>query len=186
MFKDFNLESLKKINIQEVGSNISTKASNIKEEYRADFDIDDKMLEDNYYVSLNIGDIDEYLIDTYDYETDEFDRDYFEDFVGELIKKAEHYLIVAYHHNWRGQTGYKFVNSLIDCFYRDYDCSQFVIGGSRGKKVLSITEGHHDNPMGSEVLIIALTDSEYEKLECESWENIIDFGNEMRKKVVYI
>lgn len=186
MFKEFNLENFKKVDIQEVGNFISTKASNIKEEFRDDDGIDKEMIKNEEYVSIPIGCLYEHLIDEYDYECDNFDEIEFLDFVEDLIKKAEHYLIVAYKYNWRGQTGVKITNSLLDCFYREYDCSQYVIGGSKGKKILSIKESHHDNPMGSEVLIIALTDKEYEDLENASWEKTIAFGDKMRKKVQYI
>lgn len=188
MFKMFDLERLQKINIQEVGTNFVVCVDNVKEEYREDFGIDEDMLNEEGYININCSseEIGDYLIDEYKYDYDDFDEYEFQSFIEELIKNTEHYLVVAYSHNWRGQTGYKFVHSLKDCFIRDYDCSQYVIGGSKGQKVLSIREHHHDNPMGSEIVIVALTNTEYEKLDNCGIDEIIEFGNKMREKVCYI
>lgn len=186
MFKNFNLEVLKKMNIQEVGSYAVTRVRNIKEEFRDDFDIDEQMLEDDEIISVPMDCIFDCLIDMNDYECDDFDDIQFRDFVEDLIKKAEHYLVVFHKITWNNKSGYKIVDNLIDCFYRDYDCSQYVIGGSRGQKVLSIKESHHDKPMGAEVVIIALTNKEYEKIENQKIDNIFDFAKIMENRIKYV
>lgn len=178
-----DLRNLKNVNIQEVGGIYETKANNIKESERVGYFIDDEMIEnEDTVIFADFND----LIDKYNYECCDFDEEIFEDFIDSLIKDSNHYLLVNYGGNWRGQTGYKFTNSKIECFLRDYDCSQYVMGGTTGNKVLSIRESHHDCPMGAEMLIIALTDSEFEKLECSSFDEIIEFGNKKRECVKYV
>lgn len=178
-----DLEKLKNTDIQEVGNIYETRASNIKEEERVGYFIDDEMLEED--MTVIFADLND-LIDETDYNCCDYNEEIFDEFVGELIKDSNNYLLVNYGGNWRNLTGYKFVHSLEECFIRSYDCSQYVMGGTTGNKVLSIRESHHDCPMGAEMLIIALTDSEFEKLECSSFDEIIEFGNKKKECVKYV
>lgn len=137
-FKGYNVKDLRKIDIQEVGSE-------------------------------------------YDYE---FSEDEFLDFMEQFLKEYDHYLVVAYSSNWRGQTGYKFTDNIIDTVYRKYDVTQNIIGGTNSRKSLLIKEYHHDVPMGHETIIIGLTEKEYEKLDYSSFEDIIEFADTKRDKII--
>lgn len=117
----------------------------------------------------------------YDYE---FNEDEFLDFMEQFLKEYDHYLVVAYSSNWRGQTGYKFTDNIIDTVYRKYDVTQNIIGGTNSRKSLLIKEYHHDVPMGHETIIIGLTEKEYEKLDCSSFEDIIEFADTKRDKII--
>ena len=169
--KRFNMDSLKRINIQKVGVYYRTYIDNIKEEYRdeySDFDSDS--------VQVNEHDLDKHLIDMS--EAEYYDTDMFEikSFVNELLKNYKHYLVVALHSRWNGASGYIVADNKIDCFYRDYDCSQYVLGGSKGGKYLYIKEYHHDVPMGHNTLIMGLTDRDYVKVDNMTIEDIIKFA----------
>lgn len=186
MFSLKELKDYREVDIQEMGYFYNTPISNIKEEYREEYGITQEDIEKEGCFSLYYDtDICEVLIDCNDIETE-----YFEDepnyFMNNVMKNANNYLLVAYNHNWLRQTGVKFVNDIKNCFYRVFDCSQYVVGRSKGGKVLAIRENHHDNPTGSVVLIVALTDSEYEKLEdYEKVETLISFGDKMKNSVVF-
>lgn len=117
----------------------------------------------------------------YDYE---FSEDEFLDFMEQFLKEYDHYLVVAYSSNWRGQTGYKFTDNIIDTVYRKYDVTQNIIGGTNSRKSLLIKEYHHDVPMGHETIIIGLTEKEYEKLDYSSFEDIIEFADTKRDKII--
>lgn len=118
------------------------------------------------------------------YEGYEFSEDEFLDFMEQFLKEYDHYLVVAYSSNWRGQTGYRFTDNIIDTVYRKYDVTQNIIGGTNSRKSLLIMEYHHDVPMGHETIIIGLTDKEYEKLDYSSFEDIIDFADTKKDKVI--
>lgn len=117
----------------------------------------------------------------YDYE---FNEDEFLDFMEQFLKEYDHYLVVAYSSNWRGQTGYKFTDNIIDTVYRNYDVTQNIIGGTNSRKSLLIMEYHHDVPMGHETIIIGLTEKEYEKLDYSSVKDIIEFADTKRDKII--
>lgn len=117
----------------------------------------------------------------YDYE---FNEDEFLDFMEQFLKEYDHYLVVAYSSNWRGQTGYRFTDNIIDTVYRKYDVTQNIIGGTNSRKSLLIKEYHHDVPMGHETIIIGLTEKEYEKLDYSSFEDIIEFADTKRDKII--
>lgn len=117
----------------------------------------------------------------YDYE---FNEDEFLDFMEQFLKEYDHYLVVAYSSNWRGQTGYRFTDNIIDTVYRNYDVTQNIIGGTNSRKSLLIKEYHHDVPMGHETIIVGLTEKEYEKLDCSSFEDIIEFADTKRDKII--
>ena len=118
------------------------------------------------------------------YEGYEFSEDEFLDFMEQFLKEYDHYLVVAYSSNWRGQTGYKFTDNIIDTVYRKYDVTQNIIGGTNSRKSLLIKEYHHDVPMGHETIIIGLTEKEYEKLDYSSFEDIIEFADTKRDKII--
>ena len=187
--KNFSEGYIKDRNIQEIGCYVWTPYLNIKSEYRDDFEIWD----DEEYASVSIpyADRDELLDDPLNYEWcmgSDFDEWEYKDFISELIKSANHYLVCAYHSNWLGQTGYKIVDDISDAFYRNYECHQYYIGGSSGGKSICISEYHHDAPMGHTTMIVGLTDKEYEKLSYwdVDFETIIKFADENSKKIIEI
>lgn len=118
------------------------------------------------------------------YEGYGFSKYEFLDFMEQFLKEYDHYLVVAYSSNWRGQTGYRFTDNIRDTVYRNYDVTQNIIGGTNSRKSLLIMEYHHDVPMGHETIIIGLTDKEYEKLDYSSFEDIIDFADTQKDKVI--
>lgn len=118
------------------------------------------------------------------YEGYEFSEDELLGFMEQFLKEYDHYLVVAYNSNWRGQTGYRFTDNIIDTVYRNYDVTQNIIGGTNSKKSLLIKEYHHDVPMGHETIIIGLTEKEYEKLDYSSVEDIIKFADTKRDKII--
>lgn len=118
------------------------------------------------------------------YEGYGFSKDEFLDFMEQFLKEYDHYLVVAYSSNWRGQTGYRFTDNIIDTVYRNYDVTQNIIGGTNSRKSLLIMEYHHDVPMGHETIIVGLTEKEYEKLDYSSFEDIIEFADSKRDKII--
>ena len=118
------------------------------------------------------------------YEGYEFSEDELLDFMEQFLKEYDHYLVVAYNSNWRGQTGYRFTDNIIDTIYRNYDVTQNIIGGTNSRKSLLIMEYHHDVPMGHETIIVGLTEKEYEKLDYSSVEEIIKFADTKRDKII--
>lgn len=118
------------------------------------------------------------------YEGYGFSKDEFLDFMEQFLKEYDHYLVVAYNSNWRGQTGFRFTDNIIDTVYRKYDVTQNIIGGTNSRKSLLIMEYHHDVPMGHETIIVGLTEKEYEKLDYSSFEDIIDFADTKKDKVI--
>ena len=118
------------------------------------------------------------------YEGYGFSKDEFLDFMEQFLKEYDHYLVVAYSSNWRGQTGYRFTDNMIDTVYRNYDVTQNIIGGTNSRKSLLIMEYHHDVPMGHETIIVGLTEKEYEKLDYSSFEDIIEFADIKRDKII--
>lgn len=182
-------EFIKKINIPEYGEYVWTPYLNIKEEYRNEFDID----EDEEYASVTVWvcDLDEYCEDPYNYEycmgsyRDEY---MYEDFISELIKPYDHYLVCAYHCTWNGSNGYTIADSLKEALSRSYDYHQYFVGGSRGGKSIVLCESHHDVPMGHEVMVIGLTDKEYEKLSYwdVDFKTVFDFAERNSKSIIEI
>lgn len=122
--------------------------------------------------------IDEKIIsyDDIGYDFCDWDEWAYKDFIHELVKDAEHYLVYLPNSTWNNASGCGIVNSLEDAFYRDYDCSQYIKGVSKGNKAVLLQEYHHDKPMGHHALIIALTDKEYNKLENADFKTLEDFA----------
>lgn len=111
-----------------------------------------------------------------DYDYSDWDDYGYKDFIHELVKNAEHYLVYLPNSTWSGNSGCGIVNSLEDAFYRGYDCTQYVRAVSKGNKALLLREHHHDVPMGHHALIIALTEKEYNALENADFDKMQDFA----------
>lgn len=187
--KNFSECYVKNKNITDVGCYVWTPYLNIKSEYRNDFDIYD----DEEYASVSVAytDVDEVLDDPFNYEWcmgSDFDEYEYRDFISQLIKPYNHYLVCAYHCTWNGASGYKIADSIEDALYRDYDCSQYFNGGSRGGKSMMLCEHSHDVPMGHRVVVIGLTDKEYEKLSYwdVDFKTVFDFAERNSKLIIEI
>ena len=187
--KNFSERFVKDKNIQDVGSYVWTPYLNIKSEYRNDFEIYD----DEEYASVSVPytDLDELLDDPLNYEWcmgSDFDEWEYYDFISQLIKPFNHYLVCAYHCDWRGRNGYKICDSLAEAFRRDYDVMQCYVGGSSGGKSICICEYSHDVPMGHSTMIIGLTDKEYERFNYwdVNFETVFEFADEISKKIIEI
>lgn len=186
--KNFSSDFLKRINIPEYGEYVWTPYLNIKECYRCEFDVID---EEDESVPVWVIDIDEYCKDPYDYDYcmgGYFDEFLYDDLVCNLIKEYNHYLVCAYSCTWNGADGYKIADDIKDALIRDYDCSQYFVGGSRGGKSIVIREHSHDVPMGHSTIIIGLTDKEYEKLSHWNvdFKTVFEFANRKSKSIIEI
>lgn len=97
-----------------------------------------------------------------------------------VLKTYEYYLTFAYNCNWRGSNGYKIYDDRLDAFRRDYDYSQTLMRVSKGNKACLLKEYHHDVPMGHDVVIVGLTEKEYEQLNNASFEKVQEFADKYR------
>lgn len=164
--KNWNLESLKKIDLQEVGGYYSIAVERLTEKAIKDYGFDDS----EEYVSLSQEDMynDEIVKDSnsIDYDSYYFDEYEWEDTISSLMNnKYNHYLVVLYNCTWTGANGIKIFDDYYDCFKRSYDCSMYYVKSSAKGKVLELRESHHDVPTGHKSMIIGLTDTEYERLD---------------------
>lgn len=183
--RNFGKDYVKKVNIKEVGIYYTVPACDIIEEKRDEFDIENF---DSEYVML-----DKYTIDNGDYlyrycnlSYDYTDDLEYQSFINDLMdyKKYNNYLVVAYNCTWNHASGFKFVKDYKDCFYRNYDVSQYVTGSSKGGKTLELKEYHHDVPMGHKVIIVGLTDSEYYDLEDKCFDDIDNYINKQLQNII--
>lgn len=179
--KNYDKEWIKGINIQEIGTYYSVSFENLKKEYKEEYE--DIKNEDGTLL-LAESTLNEMVENFDNVYFDYIDRDEIEEFIDSLLANYNNYLVIAYNSTWRGQTGYNIVDSKNECFYRDYDVTQNVIGSSVKGKILKIREYSHDVPMGHDTIIIGLTDSEYEKLVYSNFESVIKFAQEKSKNVI--
>ncbi len=183
--KEFDLEFLKRVDLQNTGTMYETDCNNIKEKCRSNYDIDEEMLKNNETITVWDYALDE-LIDNSNYQYYDNDETMFEEYVIRLIKHSKHYLVFLENSTWRGQSGYRIVDDIQEAFYRGYDCCQYVSGGSVGGKVLQLRESHHDCPTGHTSYIVALTDTEFEKLDNTDFEGIEKFIENIKDRVIEI
>lgn len=92
-----------------------------------------------------------------------------------LIKPAPHYLVMAHNVRWTGASGYKITERIGETINRGYEASIYPVAVSKGGKCLICRESSHDNPMGAQTSIIALTEREYERLKNADWEKAAAF-----------
>lgn len=180
---------LKNINIPEYGDYVWTPYLNIKEKYRSEYDIDDS--EEYAHVTVWVCDLLEYCDDPCNYEYcmgDFRDECMYDDLISSLIKPYDHYLVCAYGCRWDGASGYKIADSLEDALCRDYDYHQYFNGGSRGGKSMMLCEYSHDVPMGHRVMVIGLTNKEYERLSYWDidFKTVFDFAERNSKLIIEI
>lgn len=179
--KNYDKESLKKIDIQEYGNYYSVPFENLKEEYKEEYE---DMQNENGILFLDESTANEIVENFDNVYLDYTDTDEIDEFIDNLLANYNNYLVVAYNSNWRGQTGYNIVDSKNECFYRDYDVTQNIIGSSVKGKILKIREYSHDVPTGHDTIIIGLTDTEYEKLVYSDFDSVIKFAQEKSKNLI--
>lgn len=180
MLKNKNLqkEYYSKYDFQEMFTRVDVKAENLPQSVKDDFLVEegqeyiccylDEALEMEEKKYIEYSDI--------NYEWSDWDDLAYKDFIAQLVKNSNHYMVYLPHSTWRGATGCGFTDDLKDAFYRGYDCSQYVKAVTKGNKACLLRESHHDVPMGHYVVIIALTDKEYEHYNNSSFEECIKFA----------
>lgn len=179
--KNYDKEWIKGINIQEIGTYYSVPFEDLKKEYKKEYE---DMKNEDGTLFLAESTLDKIVENFDNVYLDYTDTDEIDEFIDNLLANYNNYLVVAYNSTWRGQTGYNIVDSKNECFYRDYDVTQNVIGSSVKGKILKIREYSHDVPTGHDTIIIGLTDSEYEKLVYSNFESVIKFAQEKSKNVI--
>lgn len=106
------------------------------------------------------------------------------DFENNFIKDIYNtFLVFSYKCTWNGGNGYKIADNFIDCFYRSYDCSQYLKRITPKNKAILIDEYHHDAPAGHDTIIIGLTEKEAERLQNASFNNVQKFANYYMQKM---
>lgn len=184
--KNFDLKSLKGVDIQRVGGYVNIADEGFTEKGKIELGMNDE----SGLSCISYNDIqNEYIADysAIDYNSYYFDELEWQEFVNNLMnyKQYNHFLVVAFNSRWDGASGYKIYDNYKECFTRDYECSQYVVNGSLKGKVLIIEEYSHDVPMGHLTAIIGLTNAEYEKLDRDyDTQEVIDFGKKYIDKVV--
>ena len=101
-----------------------------------------------------------------------------------FMKPAKKYLVFASGCRWDGASGYKFADSMWDACGRSYDASLYIENVSDGGKTLLLNESSHDVPMGSDTVIIALTEKEYESLKNKDFRGVEAFANKHKDVLV--
>jgi len=189
--KYFSTDFLKDADITKIGMYVWTPYSNIKDEFKNEVDepwTDDY---DEECVPIFENNLFKFCIDPMNYEYcmgSYFEEELFDEFFDNVIKPFNHYMVCAYHCDWRGRNGYKICDSLAEAFCRDYDVTQYYVGGSSGGKSICICEHSHDVPMGHTTMIIGLTDKEYEKFNHwdVAFETVFDFADRNSKSIIEI
>lgn len=168
----------KNINLKDIGVFYSVPNEDIREELQ-EFYCDE---ENSSYTMVEGVELSQVVKNTNNIKYIDTDDDHIKYVLGLLMdyKKYNHFLMVGYGSNWRGQTGYKFIHYYFDAFYRDYDCDLFYQSSSTNGKVLNLTEHSHDVPMGFTTQIIGLTDKEYERLVNANFDSIMKFAKKFQ------
>ena len=126
---------------------------------------------------INLTDYDEYG------EYDCYWTTGYEEELNYIIKDYEHYLVFAFNCRWNGASGYNITDNKLDAFVRDYDVTQYLKRVTKGNKACLLREYHHDVPMGHDVVIVGLTDEEYQKLNTFDFEKVEKFATEFKMKL---
>ena len=108
------------------------------------------------------------------WESGEFDELALEDELGLWLNgQYPHYLVFANACRWNGASGYKFCDNIVDTVYRDYDVSIDI--QKEIKNGFVARESSHDVPMGSQTVVLGLTEDEYEQLVDAEFDEIERF-----------
>lgn len=179
MLKNDYVKKIQDTNIQDMFTyvNINEDAlEKISEKIKNDWGLDEDMTYLTLANAYKLVDMGEIEYSDIDYDFSDFDNDEYSEFLSEIVKKANNYLVYLPNSTWNGASGCGIVNSLEDAFIRDYDCHQYIKAVSKGNKAVLLRECHHDVPMGHHVVIVALTDAEYNKLEDSNFYKMQDFA----------
>ena len=155
--KYFYADFLKDADITKIGMYVWTPYSNIKDEFKDDVDEPWEDEDGEECIPIFENNLFRFCIDPMNYEYcmgSYFEKELLDEFFDNVIKPFNHYLVCAYHCDWRGRNGYKIYDSLAEAFCRDYDVTQYYVGGSSGGKSICICEHSHDVPMGHSTMII--------------------------------
>ena len=98
------------------------------------------------------------------------------------IRKSNKILVFAHNCKWNGASGYKFAESEDEAVSRGYEVMMALKGRSPKGKVVTTYEYSHDVPLGSLTTYIALSDSEYRKLENATFDEVERFAERMEMR----
>ena len=133
-------------------------------------------VEGGYQLGINLADAEDMdLYDYIDWDWVDFDERLFVDILcfqqGYLQPDAYIYLVLGSCMGWQHLDGYKFADSVPDAMLQDYDCSIYLEISNFDGKVLTYTETSHDAPMGASMIIIALTEEEYDAITDDGYDD---------------
>lgn len=175
--KNFDLDYLKKVDLQQVGGYISIHDSGLTEKGMKELSMGDES--EFSTISYTDSQDDKYVADytQLDYNSYEWFEDEWQEFVGSLMNnKYNHYIVMLKSSKWNGASGLATFDNYYKCFMRDYDCSMYYSNSSAKGKVLELTEYSHDIPTGHNTVIVGLTDTEYERLDNMGLEEQFKFA----------
>ena len=92
------------------------------------------------------------------------------------IKKANHYL--SYHSNCRRNkdSTYELTDNFKDATETNYEHSLAIRNITKGKKCVSFNEQTDDAPVGVINIIVALSETEYKRIQQMSFEEVTEFA----------
>ena len=156
------------------GVNLLKVSEEIRNEVSTEFSLD----ADQIVLYMSLVDIDNYKIpeEAIDWESGEFDECMLESLLDEIVGKYPHYLVIALGCKWKGASGYKFCNDIIETVDRYYDISLSV--EKEGNGAIKCLESSHDVPTRSTTYIVGLEENEYEDLDVDDieLEELVDFA----------
>ena len=167
MKNSFKGKDLLKV-ITEYPVNIPEYAEELREQ------IEKLGLEDDVWSWLSEQDIEDYdiLYEAVDWDCGERIEEYEDMF----IRPAQHYLVFAKGCRWNGASGYSITDSFDNAINRNYEHSMYITDVSTQGKWILFNECSHDVPTGNPTIIIALTDSEYKKLNDADFKKVQEFA----------
>jgi hypothetical protein len=124
----------------------------------------------NYFDYCNYYDLFKDYAITLDFEDQNFEMEYL---VNECFN-YKHYFIFSYNYTWRSVFAYKIAeNTPEDLFYREHETSLYYKNSTKKGKIIKMMECSHDQPTGTTLFYIGLTDEEFEKVKNKQDINFI-------------
>lgn len=130
-----------------------------------------------------ISSYDQSVYEATDWSDAEIDEDLRDEVLSSLIRSGYGYLIFAKGCRWDGASGYRLVKNVDEAFSRNYEASISPVSVSAGGKTLVCRESSHDVPTGSETIVVALTEKEYDRLDYADFEEVARFAKNHAEKV---
>jgi|GEM_PF-1836674 len=119
-----------------------------------------------------------------DWSDGEIDEDFRDEVLSSLLRPSYGYLVFTRGCRWDGASGYKLVKNVEEAFSRSYEASISPVSVSTGGKTLVCCESSHDVPTGSETIVVALTEKEYDRLDYYAdFEEVARFAKNHAEKV---